>query len=137
MTYTSANSALILLGHGSRDPQWREPMQRMQQTIQQQKPHIPVRCAYLELCEPDLFAATQALLSEHPGLQSIVIYPVFIGMGAHARQDLPQLHQQLAQQYPQLQWTLAPALGTDTRLAQLVAEIAQPWLGDVPARPTS
>lgn len=133
MTTASANSALILLGHGSRDPQWREPMQRMQQTLQQQKPHIPVRCAFLELCEPDLFAATQSLLDDHPSLQNIVIYPVFIGMGAHARQDLPELHQQLTQQYPHVQWTLAPALGTDARLAQLVADIAQPWLEDAPA----
>lgn len=128
MTSETVRSAVILLGHGSRDPQWREPMQQMQQAIAQQRPASPVRCAYLELCEPNLSAATQALLADHPTLQKIVIYPVFIGMGAHVRQDLPQLHTELAEQYPHIEWTLAPALGTDERLTQLVASIAGQWL---------
>lgn len=119
---------MILLGHGSRDPQWRQPMEQMQRTIEQQRPHTPVRCAYLELCQPTIAEAAQALLAQHPSLQKIVIYPVFIGMGAHVRQDLPELHQQLSQQYPQVQWTLAPALGTDERLSQLVASIADQWI---------
>lgn len=128
MTSSPPSSALILLGHGSRDPHWRQPMEQMQNTIAQQRPHVPVRCAYLELCEPSMAEAAQALLAQHPSLQKIVIYPVFIGMGAHVRQDLPELHQQLALLYPLVEWTLAPALGTDSRLSQLVASIADQWI---------
>ena len=47
--------AIILFAHGSRDPLWRAPIEAVAQRINQQTGNaLLARCAYLELCEPDL-----------------------------------------------------------------------------------
>ncbi|THU04505.1 cobalamin biosynthesis protein CbiX [Lampropedia puyangensis] len=122
-----SKTGLLLLGHGSRDPHWREPMNKMQQALQKQKPDLAIQCAYLELCEPSLEDAAAILLQQDSKLGKIVIYPVFIGMGTHTKEDLPHLKDKLAHQYPNVQWSLAPALGTDERLIDLVAAITKEW----------
>jgi sirohydrochlorin cobaltochelatase len=84
--------------------------------------HTPVVCAYLELSAPDLAAAVATLVDA--GVQSITIVPMFLGVGKHAREDLPVLVAQLRQQHPVVQFTLQPAIGEDARLVQLLAHMA-------------
>jgi len=43
---------IVLFGHGSRDPQWREPMDAVARRIRSRTAEIEVRCAFLELDEP-------------------------------------------------------------------------------------
>ena len=114
-------NAVVLLGHGSRDPIWCQPMQAMAKAIVHAQPELPVVCAYLELCEPTAEHAIGELVQRNPGLRTIVVYPVFLGMGLHLREDLPQLAQTLQQQFPQIQVHFTPALGMDEQLIQLVA----------------
>lgn len=83
---------------------------------------VPVACAYLELCAPDLATASQTLLSS--GVQAITIVPLFLGVGRHAREDLPTLVEALRTQHPNVEFTLQPAVGEDPRLIQLLAQIA-------------
>lgn len=123
----NADAAIVLLGHGSRDPAWREPMQRMQAALQA-RGHI-ASCAYLELCAPDVFSAVQDLRQTHPQLQRVVMYPVFIGMGTHTRCDLPRLQGELATAHPDLHFTLAPMLGSEQRLIDVATELAIAALG--------
>ena len=115
-------TAAVLLGHGSRDPIWCQPMQAMAAAIVQARPHIPATCAYLELCEPDAQTAIETLLAQHAGIERVVVYPVFLGMGLHLRDDLPELAQQLQEQFPQLDIHFTPALGMDQQLIELVAQ---------------
>jgi sirohydrochlorin cobaltochelatase len=82
----------------------------------------PVVCAFLELSTPDLASATQTLLDQ--GVQAITIVPMFLGVGRHAREDLPLLVEQLRTQHPSVEFTLKAAVGEDRRLIQLLADIA-------------
>jgi sirohydrochlorin cobaltochelatase len=76
----------------------------------------------LELSTPDLANATQTLLAK--GVQTVTIIPMFLGVGRHAREDLPHLVEQLRQQHPQVTFSLKPAVGEDSRLVELLAQIA-------------
>ncbi|KKW67500.1 hypothetical protein AAV94_10060 [Lampropedia cohaerens] len=129
-TASLQHTGVILFGHGSRDPLWREPMERMADALRRRRADRPVLCAYLELSKPDLEGAMQQLRGQHPQLRTVWIYPVFLGMGTHARQDLPRLRDELAAQHPDLTIALAPALGTDDRLIELVADIIEAQMGD-------
>ena len=55
---------VILFGHGSRDPAWREPMDAVAQRIAEKAPGTVVICAFLELQAPDFPAAVAQLASE-------------------------------------------------------------------------
>lgn len=121
-THPSNTTGIVLFAHGSRDPLWHKPMEAVAAQIRVSSPQCEVVCAYLELSTPDLGSATRTLLKS--GTQTIVIVPMFLGVGRHAREDLPQLVQALRQQYPNVVFALRPAVGEDPRLVQLLAEIA-------------
>jgi len=113
-----AQAAIILLAHGSRDPLWRTPIEAVAAQISDR----PVRCAYLELCAPSLAEAAQQLIAE--GAAHITVAPLFLGMGKHAREDLPRLVAQLRAAHPGVQFHVQPAVGEDARVVQLLAQIA-------------
>ncbi|QHI96560.1 cobalamin biosynthesis protein CbiX [Xylophilus rhododendri] len=115
--------AVVLFGHGSRDPAWRQPIEAVAERLRSAEPGLPVRCAYLELSEPDL-PQTAAELAEL-GTTQLRIVPMFLGVGRHAREDLPALVEALRARHPQIAFELQPAVGEDPRLLDLLARIAR------------
>ena len=114
--------AIILFGHGSRDPLWRQPMEAVAARLASRQPQLPVRCAYLELDQPDLRTAADQLLAA--GARIITIVPMFLGTGRHAREDLPALVHALRHEHPSVAFRLQTAVGEDTRVLDLLADIA-------------
>ncbi len=84
---------------------------------------VPVRCAYLELMDPDLPTAVRDLIGAG-GVDRIGVVPMFLGVGRHAREDLPVLMAALAVEHPQIEFHIQPAIGEDPRLIDLIAQIA-------------
>lgn len=113
---------LILFAHGSRDPQWRAPMEAVAARAAALAPQARVACAYLELMAPDLPSCAAVLVAQ--GSTSITIVPMFLGVGRHAREDLPLLVAELKRQHPQVSFELRPAIGEDARVVDILARIA-------------
>ena len=114
--------AIILFAHGSRDPLWHKPIQAVAERISQRSPSTVVRCAYLELTEPDLPNVASALVAE--GATSLSVLPMFLGVGRHAREDLPALIQALKTAHPAVDINCQPAVGEQNSLLDLLADIA-------------
>ena len=119
---TTPSQGIILFAHGSRDALWRLPIEAVAQRIQTVSPQTDVACAYLELTAPDL--PTTAAMMIARGIQHIVIVPMFLGVGRHAREDLPVLVQQLQRDHPDVQFELRRAIGEEPQLTQAMANIA-------------
>lgn len=115
-------AAVILFAHGSRDPLWRAPIDAVAAQMQRQSPHTAVRCAFLELTAPDLPSTVAALVAE--GHHRLRIVPMFLGIGRHAREDLPLLVAQLRQDHPEITVELLPAVGEMPELTQCLADLA-------------
>ena len=114
--------AILIFAHGSRDPLWRAPVEAVAAAVRAQAPDTHVACAYLELCTPELpEAAAQAIAA---GATEVRVLPLFFGMGKHAREDLPQLMQQLRQDHPSVSFKLLPTAGEQPRLTALLAQLA-------------
>ena len=114
--------AVIVFAHGSRDPLWRQPVQAVAQAIAARDPSCTVRCAYLELCTPDLPSTIAAMAAQ--GITQVGIVPMFLGTGRHAREDLPRMVEELSQAFPQMRLHLSPPIGEDERMTALMARIA-------------
>jgi sirohydrochlorin cobaltochelatase len=114
--------AVVLFGHGSRDPLWRQPIERVAARIAVLKPEVLVACAYLELDEPDLATAVAELVDR--GATTISVIPMFLGAGRHAREDLPKLVEAARARHDGVEFTLQPAVGEDPRVLDLLATIA-------------
>ncbi len=129
--------AIILFAHGSRDPLWRAPLEAVASTIAAQHPQLPVRCAYLELCAPDLPTVTIEVIAacsinnraedikDPSNLPlNIRIVPMFLGMGKHAREDLPELVLALRHAHPEVNFEVVAPIGEDPRVTALLAQMA-------------
>ena len=116
---------IVLFAHGSRDPAWRAPIEAVAARMRELDPATRVVCAYLELTTPDLPAAARALLTD--GVTRITVWPMFLGAGRHAREDLPRLLAQLRAQHPAVDFTLREAIAEHPGVLQAMASAA---LGD-------
>jgi sirohydrochlorin cobaltochelatase len=140
---TKQPDGIVLFAHGSRDPLWKQPIEAVAAQIQRSQPKLPVACAYLELSEPSLPDAAAQMITalQSNTMKSIAnsvdsipaicqkrlkirILPMFLGMGKHAREDLPQLATQLRAQHSEVEFDIAPAVGEDPRVTQLLAMLA-------------
>jgi sirohydrochlorin cobaltochelatase len=113
---------IVLLAHGSRDPLWSKPVLAVAERVRALSPEICVACAYLELQPPELASAAQTLIAQ--GAADIRVLPLFLGMGKHAREDLPALVEDLRARHPGVRFELATTVGEDARLIDLLANIA-------------
>jgi len=118
----SAPFSIILFAHGSRDPHWKLPIEAVAHRIREHQPDVPVACAYLELTTPDLPSVAAQMIAS--GTLKIRIVPMFLGVGRHAREDLPVLVAQLEQDHPQVAFELQSAVGENPLLIDLMAQIA-------------
>ena len=122
MTEITLQHAIILFAHGSRDALWRRPIEAVADEVKQLSPDTQVACAYLELTQPDLPTTVAALVQM--GVNAIRIVPMFLGVGRHAREDLPLLLQDLIIQHPGVTFELRNAIGEEPELTRAMAEIA-------------
>ena len=122
MTAMTYPHAIILFAHGSRDALWRRPIEAVANEMKQLSPDTQVACAYLELTEPDLPTTVAGLVQT--GVNAIRIVPMFLGVGRHAREDLPLLLQDLIVQYPGVKFELSHAIGEEPEMTRAMAAIA-------------
>ena len=112
---------IILFAHGARDPAWAQPFEAVRAHVEQLRPDSRVTLAFLEFMTPSLPDAAQRLAVQ--GCTDIQVVPLFLGAGGHVRKDLPQLMQTLAQQHPDVHWTLQPAIGEDPEVIAAMAGV--------------
>ena len=122
MTMAAELRGIVLLAHGSRDERWREPIEAVAAQIGRDHPAARVVCAYMELAAPDLRTAAAGLIAG--GATAVRVVPLFLGMGKHAREDLPLQLEALRKAWPQIDFTLARIVGEEPELIGLLARIA-------------
>jgi len=107
---------IVLLAHGSKDPEWSRPFERIATLLREKQPAVCIGLAYLEH-GPALEEVVTALVAKGAG--SIRVVPVFLGQGGHVKQDLPRLVAQSSRQGVQL--TLDKAIGEQPQVIEAIA----------------
>jgi sirohydrochlorin cobaltochelatase len=129
---------LVLLAHGSKDPRWRAPFERMVNSVQSQSGETNVRLAYMEFAEPTLMEVARECVGQE--ILRLRILPLFLSIGAHLATDIPEQVNEARAQFPQLEVEILAPVGEDPRLArliqQLVIETLQPYPAVIEKRST-
>jgi sirohydrochlorin cobaltochelatase len=107
---------IVLLGHGSRDPEWSQPFERIAVSVGKRLPAVAVALAYLEH-GPSLEEAVTALAAK--GALSIRVVPLFLGTGGHVKEDLPKLVAQAKR--PEIQVVLDKPIGEQPEVVEAIA----------------
>jgi sirohydrochlorin cobaltochelatase len=116
---TAPPPGLILFAHGSRDPVWAQPFEKIASAVSRLQPEVQVRLAYLEFMQPDLETAVTELLAK--GCTEIGLSPLFLGAGGHVRRDLPQEIERLQALHPHLRIHAVSAVGEDPQVIDSLA----------------
>ena len=67
---------IVLLAHGSRDPQWTVPFEQIRAEVERRLPANAHALAYLEHSQPDLMTAVDQLVNR--GATLIEVVPLFL-----------------------------------------------------------
>lgn len=103
-------TSLILFAHGSRNPAWRKPFDKLLKDVAKRS-GVPAVLAFGEFMAPTLSEAAQQLAAK--GVTRAVVVPLFLGGGAHVRGDTPRLTREAAQ-----------ASGVKIKIAKTIGEEA-------------
>ncbi len=114
----SARRAMILLCHGSADPEWTRPFFALQDIIAAKSPQVPVAIAYLDPAKPNFADVTAQLAAT--GVQEIIVAPIFLARGGHVKKDLPELVD-AAQTLHGLTFQVLPTIGEIDALLEAIA----------------
>lgn len=118
----SGQTAVILFGHGARDPEWARPMQRVQERMVERRPGLAVALAFMEFLSPNLDQAAENLVAG--GASAIIVVPVFLAQGGHLKRDVPAWVEGLRQRYPACRIELAGAVGEAPEVVSAIADYA-------------
>lgn len=119
----AGGDAVVLFGHGARDPQWAGPMRRVREHMLAAPDAPRVELAFLELMTPTLGDAIAALAAD--GIERIAVVPVFLAQGGHLKRDLPALIAAAAAAHPDCRISLAQAAGEADAVVAAIADYAQ------------
>ncbi len=111
---------VVLLAHGSADPEWSRPFEAIALALKKRLPAVSVALAYLEH-GASLEEALAGLSAK--GALSVRVVPVFLGLGGHAKEDVPRLFEAARAAHPNLRLALERALGERPELAEALASL--------------
>lgn len=100
---------ILLFAHGSRDPEWAKPFDRLIETTRNTHPELPLSLAYLEKMQPDFFKGAGSLVQAQ--CTTITILPLFLARGGHLKHDLNQLQHEAEKRWPNINWITAACIG--------------------------
>jgi sirohydrochlorin cobaltochelatase len=119
--------SLILLAHGSSDPAWRAPFERLHEALAARM-RASLKLAYMELSEPSLESTVDELAAS--GIRRAEILPLFFAAGRHLRQDVPAQVTALQSAHPGIDLTLLPPVGEHPAFVDALASVIAEQAGE-------
>ena len=100
---------LIAVAHGSRNPEWRDSVERQFRLLQDELGSDKLQLAYMELSPPSLMDVVEAALQH--GISRVRIFPLFLAAEGHVTKDINPLIERVQRAFPQVEIEVLPPLG--------------------------
>lgn len=111
---------VIILGHGSRYPEANREVFQIAEQVKIKEANAKVEACFLQFAEPTLPQIVKEM--NQRGVKVIIVVPLLLTLGSHIQHDLPILLQAQKKLYPQITFRLAPHLGADRKIAEIVLD---------------
>ncbi len=86
--------------------------------VDRKRPGSKITYGFLQFAKPNLREALAELDDDE--LEEVTIVPVFLYDGIHMQEDIPAILAEEAMERPHLRLVLAPVLGIDERMAEII-----------------
>lgn len=110
---------ILIIGHGSRS---KDASVIFDSIVEQFKSrgYKNVIGANMELAKPDIHAAVEKFLEK--GITDIIALPLFLYIGIHIKEDIPEILADFKEKYPELKFKLAEPLKDDSLIVDVLAK---------------
>jgi len=119
------STRIILLAHGSTDPNWQQTFDSLAAPALTHSRHAVL--AHMELCEPSLETAVAE--AAESGYTHVKIIPLFLARGRHLRKDVPGMIEDMESRYP-VTIELTRPVGEHPALADTIGQIVEEYLSN-------
>lgn len=112
-------TGVVVLGHGSRAEDARSVFNKIVEMIEDKVDYEIVKGASMELAEPSLEQVIDQIANE---VNKISIIPLFLFPGVHIQEDIPELIEELEEEYPEVEFKFGKNIGADEKIADIMVE---------------
>ena len=114
--------AVLLVAHGSRRPEANADLERLAELVRERQCETidVVEIGFLELTGPSIPDGFAKCVEA--GATSVRIVPYFLSMGVHMQEDLTEIREQFAKDYPQVAVSVERPLGLHPKVVDVVLE---------------
>jgi sirohydrochlorin cobaltochelatase len=109
--------ALLIAGHGSRDPDGIREFLGLAQHFRATRPDLPLEIAFLEFARPTIQEGIDRLVAG--GATTVVVLPGVLMAAGHAKNDMASEVRLARQRHPHVTFHMGAALDVDAQLLQL------------------
>ena len=112
--------ALLVVGHGSRDPRGAREFHELLALMRGRNPHLPIEGGFIELSQPPISECVDRLAEG--GARNIAAVPLMLLAAGHAKDDIPATLVREKMSHPQMSFQYGRALGIRPELLELMEE---------------
>lgn len=110
--------AILLVGHGSRDPEGNEELLEFAQAVAARVPGTCVETCFLELARPSIAEGVQACVEK--GATRVVLVPIILFAAVHAKIDIPMAIDRAKAKYPQVEFVYGRPIGVHEKIVSIL-----------------
>jgi sirohydrochlorin cobaltochelatase len=112
--------ALLVVGHGSRDPRGAREFHELLALMRGRNPHLPIEGGFIELSQPPISECVDRLAEG--GARNVAAVPLMLLAAGHAKDDIPATLVREKMSHPQMSFQYGRALGIRPELLELMEE---------------
>jgi sirohydrochlorin cobaltochelatase len=112
--------ALMIVGHGSRDPRGAREFHALVALVRRRNPSLTVEGGFIELSRPPISECVDRLAES--GARNVAAVPLMLLAAGHAKDDIPATLVREKMGHPEMSFSYGRALGIRPELLELVDE---------------
>ncbi|MDQ4043789.1 MAG: sirohydrochlorin chelatase [Actinomycetota bacterium] len=116
----SRDPALLIVGHGSRDPRGAKEFHELVSLMRRNNPSLPIEGGFIELSRPPISECVNRLVED--GAREISAVPLMLLAAGHAKDDIPATLVREKMSHPEINFHYGRALGIRPELLELMDE---------------
>ena len=110
--------ALLIVGHGSRDPRGAEEFHELVRLVRERNPGLPVEGGFIELSRPPISECVGRIADK--GVRDVAAVPLMLLAAGHAKDDIPATLVREGIDHPEMSFEYGRALGVRPELLELM-----------------
>ncbi len=116
-----SKSQIILIAHGSKDPRWKKPFEKLYNDLKSTLGEEKIALAYMEFISPNLFDVINNAIEKN--INDFKILPLFMAGGGHIDRDIPEQIKQIKNQFTNINIELLPPIGEHNKIYEAMKSI--------------